>query len=920
MQPYDQVKEVEEGVAQPAQNVRWRRSTVGLVLVAAAVGLALVVMRTNGIGGPPTVDPDETIIKVEDHEWNSAKEGSDFDLCKNGGNDWDSVTSLDPSAQEASKKAFQLLVAARQKCSDVKGFPFGAEAFGDGGGHKHYLHVHRKFASDCKSETYKLHFFIGSDTKDDGKDSSFVVQVSRDRGSNAWQLLQSSPNPCNIQVGSAAAPQVISVKTNIVKKASMFALSELTYQLEQNGCLPAGADTSARRKLSGASLDPKPNADGFSIESVENAVVTVMAGVEIRMKLRFRNPKKVARVIVFERCAGATECIRQLRMPGGKGVCEALESATEEDRRLDDRRMGAEPDDPTEIMVAQRQAFFEPGRRLATDRAPLIGRHITEGHVPAEHDPRATPCFTNIAVYDQGSCASCYANAIGQMMGIRKCMSDSGRRLIEEVDSSEERRLASGRITTKNCKCKQTWTYGNYPKCTEGCCNPDNHVGDWCPVEDRQCQGAWWGNCKPKQTPQPKCEDSATWKLYAKYGCAWFASNDAGCTHYKDYGQRTHCKKTCNTCPVVLNQNTNANPWHSALYKYMPSVNDLAQCANSGGQMQGCDGGNTQGVWNNWMRTLNRKVWVMGESCKPYTMKCKSSSGVVNPLTGGSCSKYSNYQKWHKPCSCIGNSVRPKSFQCPNTRPSSSCGFDVPPAFFTVSGMIHGLTNAEAVLNMQRHIAEFGPIYVSFKTTSGFMGNDWNRNPVYTGGGAAEGGHAVISVGWGTRNRVDYWLLRNSWGGDYASGGYMKFRRGVNLDGIEDSAAASMPTSNFKDWSPPVCALKSWSYGYSTRGGQLSSYTLTMKVQCNKACSLNIFTSERLTNRDQIKSGVSGTRIQAKITSGEANQMVAMKKVEMKSLRFGAQKGNMWVQIKADDGKGNKASSDSFVNIPQAPW
>ena len=68
----------------------------------------------------------------------------------------------------------------------------------------------------------------------------------------------------------------------------------------------------------------------------------------------------------------------------------------------------------------------------------------------------------------------------------------------------------------------------------------------------------------------------------------------------------------------------------------------------------------------------------------------------------------------------------------------------------------------------------------------------WAQNPVYTGGSTVEGGHAVTAVGWGTLGNTDYWILRNSWGADWADHGYAKLKRGVNLDGIECSTAASM--------------------------------------------------------------------------------------------------------------------------------
>jgi len=75
------------------------------------------------------------------------------------------------------------------------------------------------------------------------------------------------------------------------------------------------------------------------------------------------------------------------------------------------------------------------------------------------------------------------------------------------------------------------------------------------------------------------------------------------------------------------------------------------------------------------------------------------------------------------------------------------------------------------------------------------------------------GGHAIVIVGWGVKDGLPYWLIRNSWGVNWGDGGHFRVRRGTNECGIEGRVWGSYGFEHEDGVQPQ--AVNPWTlYGY----------------------------------------------------------------------------------------------------------
>ena len=117
---------------------------------------------------------------------------------------------------------------------------------------------------------------------------------------------------------------------------------------------------------------------------------------------------------------------------------------------------------------------------------------------------------------------------------------------------------------------------------------------------------------------------------------------------------------------------------------------------------------------------------------------------------------------------------------CPANLPSYNLGAKISGSVYTYSG-------DEELL--KQLVYKHGAVVASVMSTGPFENY---KGGIFAGcpAGETKTDHAILVVGYGSENGLDYWLIKNSWGPDWGEGGYIRMKRGVNMCGIGKSMAA----------------------------------------------------------------------------------------------------------------------------------
>jgi len=117
---------------------------------------------------------------------------------------------------------------------------------------------------------------------------------------------------------------------------------------------------------------------------------------------------------------------------------------------------------------------------------------------------------------------------------------------------------------------------------------------------------------------------------------------------------------------------------------------------------------------------------------------------------------------------------------------NQNCSFNNSIASVAVSGGSVNITVGDED-EMLHAVFQHGPVSIAYQVAGDFR--DYKSgvyNSTLCNNTASDVNHAVLAVGFGRENGMDYWVVKNSWGTTWGDNGFFKIQRGVNMCGISN--------------------------------------------------------------------------------------------------------------------------------------
>ena len=170
---------------------------------------------------------------------------------------------------------------------------------------------------------------------------------------------------------------------------------------------------------------------------------------------------------------------------------------------------------------------------------------------------------------------------------------------------------------------------------------------------------------------------------------------------------------------------------------------------------------------------FEKTVGMFGDYSEQHLLDCAGARGVVG-CHGSWASGYTSWLTANKP-----KLASEKNY--PYTAREGTCRTDYEEFHqgVKISGSYRGRGNEETLKAL---VYQHGAVLVTVAVNANFTRY---RGGIF--GGCYESdkvNQAVVVVGYGSENGLDYWLVKNSWGPGWGDQGYIKIMRGVNMCGI----------------------------------------------------------------------------------------------------------------------------------------
>jgi len=152
-------------------------------------------------------------------------------------------------------------------------------------------------------------------------------------------------------------------------------------------------------------------------------------------------------------------------------------------------------------------------------------------------------------------------------------------------------------------------------------------------------------------------------------------------------------------------------------------------------------------------------------------LDCAYDGNKANGCNGAGLDAYTKYMVGKKFLheNTYGYTANTYKKNCPSNKAYWSPG-----AKITKAVADHGCNDSKIMHMIKKYGSALIAVYASDKGFKNYKSGVFDKC-----NSSARPNHAVLAVGWGTSNNINYWIIKNSWGTNWGDKGFIKLKRGT---------------------------------------------------------------------------------------------------------------------------------------------